>query len=332
MHLPLDTDSCALLPDTGSGLSLGLLAGASLAVLVGVLLLAVQRGGARRDRVQPAVVATLAAVALVLGVLQVAASATPADAACDTSSTSPSSFVDPTSLASPDPTVSPSSSPSATTTASPTTSPTATPTTTATAAACLTASDKSSTTDTDGDGVVDACDLDSDNDGVPDSVEDVNHDGRFENDDVDGDLLVIGRLGDRVSSYLDLDSDNDAVLDLFESGLSDAQIDQLDADHDGVIDASVAFGTNGLADALETSPDSGVLAHTIRNTDGDDKVDFLDLMSNGSDYDLYEIGRSDLDLLGAGFISTFSDADHDGIQAVVDTADGTRGAPGSPLP
>ncbi|MDR6085062.1 hypothetical protein QE441_000856 [Chryseobacterium sp. SORGH_AS909] len=73
------------------------------------------------------------------------------------------------------------------------------------------------------------------------------------------------------------------------------------------------------------------MKYPVQNTDGDDKLDFLDLTSNGSDYDLYAIGKSDLDDLGGGFISRISDQDKDGIQAVVDTDLVERGAPDSPL-
>ncbi|GAA5100697.1 hypothetical protein GCM10023210_39470 [Chryseobacterium ginsengisoli] len=196
---------------------------------------------------------------------------------------------------------------------------------------CISNSDKSSTIDSDGDGIPDACDLDSDNDGIPDAWEDLNGNGRFEDDDVDGDSLVIPVLGDSVSSYLDLDSDNDGILDLFESGISSAVIDQIDADHNGVIDSGVAVGNNGIADVLETFPDSGIMNYALRNTDGDDKADFVDLKSNNTDFDLYLIGKDNLDILGAGFISTINDSDGDGIQAVVDTDLVQRGSPNSPL-
>lgn len=195
-------------------------------------------------------------------------------------------------------------------------------------------SDKSTTIDSDGDGIVDGCDLDSDNDGILDSEEDLNNNVIFEDDDVDGDALVIAVLGDGISSYLDLDSDNDGILDLMEGRpFTRAQIDVYDADHNGIFDSSFSFGTNGLLDDLETAPDSGVVKPefaTIRNTDADDKADFVDLKSNGVDYDLYAIGRDDLDDLGAGFISRLDDPDADGIQTVIDTATAVRGAPGSP--
>ncbi|MDQ0783271.1 T9SS type A sorting domain-containing protein [Chryseobacterium sp. W4I1] len=196
---------------------------------------------------------------------------------------------------------------------------------------CTAVNDKSPTLDTDGDGIMDACDFDSDNDGIPDALEDLDQNGKFEDDDTEGIFGFVPVLGDGISTYLDLDSDNDGILDLFESGIPTSVISQIDTDHNGVIDSNVAVGSNGIADILETSPDSGILKYPLKNTDGDDKPDFIDLNSNGTDFDLWAIGKVNLDDFGAGFISRIVDLDRDGIQAVVDTDLAKRGAPDSPL-
>ncbi|MCD2497344.1 thrombospondin type 3 repeat-containing protein [Microbacterium nymphoidis] len=200
--------------------------------------------------------------------------------------------------------------------------------------ACFVVNDKSLTRDTDADGVVDRCDLDSDNDGILDTEEDVSHNGVFGDDDHDGDILILPVLGDGVPSYLDLDSENDGVLDLMEGRpFTRAQIDAFDADHNGVFDATLSFGTNGLLDDLETAPDSGVLRSEFllqRNLDGDSLPDSNDPMSDGSHLDLYEIGRADLDQLGGGFITPIDDSDGDGIMAGADSGLAMRGSPGSP--
>ncbi|SFN57610.1 Por secretion system C-terminal sorting domain-containing protein [Chryseobacterium oleae] len=196
---------------------------------------------------------------------------------------------------------------------------------------CTAVNDKSPTLDTDGDGIMDACDLDSDNDGIPDAIEDLDKNGKFEDDDTEGVFGPVQVLGDGIAAYLDLDSDNDGILDLFESGIPTSVINQIDTDRNGIIDKGVAVGANGIADILETSPDSGILKYPLKNTDGDDKPDFVDLNSNGDVYDLYAIDKADLDDFGAGFISRIVDLDKDGIQAVVDTDLVKRGAPNSPL-
>jgi len=111
-------------------------------------------------------------------------------------------------------------------------------------------------TDTDGDGISDDLDLDDDNDGIPDALE---GDGAIDTD------------GDGIPDSRDLDSDGDGVFDLVESGVDAAA---LDANGDGMIDGPT--GANGLADALETSPDSGQLATAPSDSDGDGIPDAQD--------------------------------------------------------
>ncbi len=106
--------------------------------------------------------------------------------------------------------------------------------------------------DSDGDTIPDQIDLDDDNDGIPDGYEGIG--------DTDGDLLV-----DR----LDLDADNDGILDLYEIGLSNPAA--VDSNGDGTVD--VAVGTNGFADALETTPDSGVDSYNGDPDGGDGPTD-----------------------------------------------------------
>ncbi|MGQ7944815.1 T9SS type B sorting domain-containing protein [Flavobacterium sp. WC2509] len=126
--------------------------------------------------------------------------------------------------------------------------------------------------DSDGDGVPDQLDLDSDNDGIPDQIENQNVPKPLSNIDTNLDGLdnifepasnPIDTDNDGISNYLDLDSDNDGIYDLVES-----ESNALDADKNGIIDTTT-FGSNGLADYLETSPDSGILKYTVADTDGD---------------------------------------------------------------
>jgi gliding motility-associated-like protein len=158
--------------------------------------------------------------------------------------------------------------------------------------------------DSDGDGVPDKSDYDSDNDGIPDAIEaqgatavaisntDTNHDGI---DDAFGNGLTPANTdGDSVADYLDLDSDNDGIYDLNESGSG-----ATDANLNGVIDGS-NFGSNGLLNSLETTPDSGVLNYTIANTDSDSTNNYIDLESDNDGCN---------DVIEAGF----ADSNNDGI-------------------
>ncbi|HHP7243360.1 MAG TPA: Ig-like domain-containing protein, partial [Elainellaceae cyanobacterium] len=168
--------------------------------------------------------------------------------------------------------------------------------------------------DTDGDGVADIDDLDDDNDGIPDALEENGNPNR----DTDGDGVL---------DSLDLDSDNDGIFDVRESGLSSRAIATLDANNDGAIDLVNPVGTNGLANAVESAPDSGILNYTIADTDGDGVRDFQDLDSDNDGIpDVVEAGGSDPEqdaIIGSGNI-----VDRNG-NGVADSIDPTLG--GTPL-
>jgi large repetitive protein len=139
--------------------------------------------------------------------------------------------------------------------------------------------------DTDGDGTADLRDVDSDGDGLTDSVE-----GNVDTD------------GDGVPDFRDLDSDNDAVLDADESGL-------VDANDDGLADA----GQNPVS----VAPDS----------DADGTPDFRDLDSNNDGtHDIVSGGFGSLDGNGDGLIDATADGDGDGIP---DARDGAPFVPGN---
>jgi hypothetical protein len=148
---------------------------------------------------------------------------------------------------------------------------------------------------------------DSDNDGIPDFIEaqgnetkkysgiDTNKDG-LDNAFEPG-LLPIDSDLDSIKDYLDLDSDNDGIFDLKESGST-----AIDANADGRIDGSlINFGSNGLSNSVETSPDSGKLNYTILNTDNDNLYNYIDLDSDADDcYDVTEAGFADSNNDGIG--------------------------------
>ncbi|PCI01327.1 MAG: hypothetical protein COB81_07300, partial [Flavobacteriaceae bacterium] len=164
---------------------------------------------------------------------------------------------------------------------------------------------------TDGDGVPDNVDLDDDNDGILDTVEEATATNGGDTD------------GDGIPDSLDLDSDNDGILDIEESNNGGT-----DADGDGTVDGP--YGDNGFADELETEVDSGIPNDTPVDTDGDDIPDFQDVDSdNDGISDLVEGGSNpELDTDNDGMIdASIIDLDKDGIIDVVDpTIDGSSPA------
>lgn len=138
--------------------------------------------------------------------------------------------------------------------------------------------------DSDGDSILDRDDLDDDNDGIADLLEQNN------GADVDTD-------NDGIVDRLDLDSDNDGILDVQESGAQDIQ--SLDTDGNGRIDGVV--GSNGLADAVETGADSGIASYALNDSDQDGVFDYQDLDSDNDGV---------IDLIEAGAISA-QDANQD---------------------
>lgn len=151
--------------------------------------------------------------------------------------------------------------------------------------------------DTDGDGIPDQIDLDSDNDGIPDLMESQTQPKPLSNIDANLDGLddmfsasasPLDTDNDGVPNYLDLDSDNDGIYDLIESG-SNAP----DTNLNGIIDSN-DFGANGLSNALETSPDSGVLNYTVLDSDNDGIKNYTEIDSDDDGCnDVTEAGFSD---------------------------------------
>lgn len=191
--------------------------------------------------------------------------------------------------------------------------------------------------DTDGDNVPDVRDLDSDNDGIADVVEngnaaaDPDGNGMIEGADEDFDGISLpadgsasygdagsGTLldadGDGVPNVNDLDSDNDGVTDINEAGLGD-----FDTDGDGVANGSDS-DSDGIVGGLDNAPsvygnDNGALPD---DTDNDNVPDSYDLDSdNDSITDIVESGNGAADANGDG-IADGNDTDGDGIQSSVD--------------
>ena len=118
--------------------------------------------------------------------------------------------------------------------------------------------------DSDGDKVPDNKDIDDDNDGIIDVVEDKNEDGdnNHTTNSTDTD-------GDGVPDYLDIDSDNDGILD------------NVEAQTKGGFQAPCGIDAdrNGLDDHYEATPGScgGLMP---LDTDGDGVPDYLDIDSD----------------------------------------------------
>ena len=201
---------------------------------------------------------------------------------------------------------------------------------------------------TDGDGVPNYLDLDSDNDGIFDVTEngngalDSNNDGVLNGTDTDGDGVInvagvdtnstfgsttsapLNLDGDSKPNYLDIDSDNDGITDVVENGNgaldtnNDGKIDGTDTDGDGIInvagiDANSSFGGTALA---------------ASDKDGDGKPNFLDLDSdNDGLQDVIEAGGTDADNNGTIGTGAFTDTDGDGWSNITDASNGGTALP-----
>ncbi|WP_406684494.1 T9SS type B sorting domain-containing protein [Seonamhaeicola sp. MEBiC1930] len=167
--------------------------------------------------------------------------------------------------------------------------------------------------DNDNDGVKDELDLDSDNDGLPDFVENggmmvtlsgIDTDTNGLDDVYDISATPLDSDSDGIYDFHDLDSDNDGITDLIETGLLGTLSD---TNLDGIEDGPT-YGSNGWADAAETSPDSNFIGYSPNDFDSDSIFSYIDLDSDGDTCsDVIEAGFSDGnfdDLLGDTTVST----------------------------
>ncbi|MCF6213099.1 MAG: T9SS type A sorting domain-containing protein [Flavobacteriaceae bacterium] len=139
--------------------------------------------------------------------------------------------------------------------------------------------------DNDGDGVPDVTDLDDDNDGILDTVEDVPT-----NVDTDGDGII---------NKFDLDSDGDGIPDNIEAQTTNAYIAPSGNDADG----------DGLDNAYDTN--SGGTTLNPVNTDGTDNPDYLDTDSDNQ-------GSNDTTEAALTLLGTVG---NNGLDNNIDTAD-----------
>ncbi|MUH37904.1 DUF11 domain-containing protein [Zobellia amurskyensis] len=141
----------------------------------------------------------------------------------------------------------------------------------------------------------DTIDIDSDNDGIIDSIEDLNADG-----DNDPSTNPTNSDNDAYPDYLDIDSDNDGIPDNVEAQTTAGYIEP------SLVDAN----NNGLDDAYENGTNLGLIPV---NTDGEDQPDYLDLDSDNDNvldaieaHDQNQDGLADVTFIG-------SDKDNDGL-------------------
>ena len=85
-------------------------------------------------------------------------------------------------------------------------------------------------------------------------------------------------------------------------------VNQIDADNDGIVDLSNAYGSNGMADIVETTPDSGEENYELPDVDSDGVLDWRDLDSDND-----------------GLLDT-EESDHtdDNLNGIVDTVSAVR--------
>ena len=155
--------------------------------------------------------------------------------------------------------------------------------------------------DSDGDGVIDALDLDDDNDGILDSVE-----GTGDSD------------SDGIIDALDIDSDNDGIVDNIEAQTEAGYVAPTGNDTDD----------DGLDNAYDT--DNGGSAIVVVNTDTADQPDYLDSDSDNDGVpDLIE-GHDTDPANGIADVSPSGtdDADGDGLNDSFDTFDALTEPPG----
>jgi len=162
--------------------------------------------------------------------------------------------------------------------------------------------------DTDGDNIIDAIDIDDDNDGILDSIENMT---AKNNGDTDG---------DNIPDSSDLDSDNDGITDLEESLGSLTLAKEIDANNDGKFDIPLNGNVN----------ENGTIQINTQpiNSDGDITPDYQDTDSDNDGVSDLDEGNGDSDMDG---IPDYRDAiededfDKDGIPDIYDEDDDNDG-------
>ena len=165
--------------------------------------------------------------------------------------------------------------------------------------------------DTDGDGITNSIDLDDDNDGILDTVE---NNTSLNGGDTDG---------DGIPDRLDLDADGDGILDLEESNPNHATVD---SDGNGVLDSTIDNDKDGVVDVADADDNNPTSEGSVTpvDTDNDGMPNFQDVDSDNDGLsDLVEGGTdASLDANTDGILDNQTDTDGDGISDAVDSDNG----------
>ena len=185
--------------------------------------------------------------------------------------------------------------------------------------------------DSDGDGVPNFLDLDSDNDGIADVIEaggsDPDNDGRI------GTGAITDTDGDGLSDIVDTDNGGTALSEPDTDGDGQSNFQDIDSDHDGIVDniegqttasytapSGTDVNSNGWDDAYDGTA-SGT-AIVLTDTDGDGTPDYIDTNTD-DDGEPDSVEAYDTDKSGTTNTSpTNTDSDGDGLDDAYDV-DGT---------
>ncbi len=187
--------------------------------------------------------------------------------------------------------------------------------------------------DTDGDGTLDFRDQDDDEDNISTAVEDVDSDGNWTNDKVQGggatpDYLFFNDSdNDKVADGQDADGDNDGIPDSDEYDATVYRNPFGDQDGDGVFNYNDSDNPNALDGTTPLTDTNGDGIWDEYDTDLDGVPNFFDLDSdNDGIQDILEAGGTDSD--NNGRLDGTDDTDDDGIfdNVDVDSAPGNGGS------